>query len=227
MSTAGLPSKRRKIDYADYLRVVVGPEQKEFMVHRDIITERSKFFQKAVSTRWYCEDKNKPFELPEDDPEIFGAYLQCLYDNRVDLSFSKEEGMISVLEAMRLYVLADKLGDLESMNTTIDCINQQSAKENLIPCVSTIEMVWPLLITDSPLRKLLVDFYIYVADATVTAVDRLLGLPKEMLATIIHETNTIRRWQAGVFTVEGLKQNASNGDRCRYHQHDETCPPCD
>ncbi|KAK3674030.1 hypothetical protein LTR78_006233 [Recurvomyces mirabilis] len=54
MSAGGLPSKRRKIDYADYLRVLVGPEQKDFMVHRDIITQRSTFFQKVLTTSESC-----------------------------------------------------------------------------------------------------------------------------------------------------------------------------
>jgi hypothetical protein len=52
---------------------------KRFTVHTDIFTRRSKFFAAARKLEWIAGDTAKSVDLSDEDPDVFQAYLNCVY----------------------------------------------------------------------------------------------------------------------------------------------------
>ncbi|TLD06833.1 hypothetical protein E2P81_ATG10233 [Venturia nashicola] len=79
MADASPAPKRMKYDLTKTFEVLVGkePNQQRFTVHSGPAIERSEFFNAARSSRW--TEPTKPTILDDHDPEIFSAYLHCLY----------------------------------------------------------------------------------------------------------------------------------------------------
>jgi hypothetical protein len=49
-----------------------------FTVHTDVFTQRSRFLCAVRKPQWLT-DVTKPVDLTDEDPEIFQAYLNCVY----------------------------------------------------------------------------------------------------------------------------------------------------
>jgi hypothetical protein len=52
---------------------------KRFTVHSDIFTQRSRFLAAARKPEWIAGDPSKPVDLSDEDPDVFQAYLNCIY----------------------------------------------------------------------------------------------------------------------------------------------------
>ncbi|KAM0710413.1 hypothetical protein Q7P35_002775 [Cladosporium inversicolor] len=52
---------------------------KRFTIHTDIFTKRSKFFAAACRSEWVAGGSSKPVDLSDEDPDVFHAYLNCVY----------------------------------------------------------------------------------------------------------------------------------------------------
>ncbi|KAF2470311.1 uncharacterized protein BDR25DRAFT_171249, partial [Lindgomyces ingoldianus] len=97
-----------------------GDDQRSFDVHESLITSRSRFFCNAMNGKWK-EAEERTVALLEDDPIVFELYLQCLYAGHANLDEDIEIGDQYVLWG-RLFVLAEKLRDLESKNIIVDAL---------------------------------------------------------------------------------------------------------
>lgn len=59
-----------------------GPSSQIFMVHEELLTEHSPFFQAAIKKEWNeSQDRNIP--LPDDDPEVVSLYVNWTYTGRI------------------------------------------------------------------------------------------------------------------------------------------------
>jgi hypothetical protein len=69
-----------RYDLTSTFDVLVGKEllQQRFTAHTNVLTERSEFFRAARSSQWLV-DPAKPVDLEDDDPQVFSAYLECVY----------------------------------------------------------------------------------------------------------------------------------------------------
>jgi hypothetical protein len=52
---------------------------KRFTIHTDIFTKRSKFLAAARKPEWIAGDATKPVDLSDVVPDVFQAYLNCVY----------------------------------------------------------------------------------------------------------------------------------------------------
>ena len=68
-----------RYDLTSTFDVLVGkePNQQRFTVYHDLLTQRSEFFRVARLVRW--TDSGKPTTLDDHEPEVFSAYLHCIY----------------------------------------------------------------------------------------------------------------------------------------------------
>ncbi|KAK5679878.1 hypothetical protein LTS10_007826 [Elasticomyces elasticus] len=227
MANEERPAKRTKLDFNDHIRVLVGPSKKEFVVHKDIITRRSPFFKAATLARW---NGTRPIELPDDKPKVFAEYLHCLYvgSYSMDSTRSRTARKETVLiQAIDLYVLADKLGDLETANTVIDSIPGWSDELSWQPTSRTTAHAYAQTSEGSPLRSLLVDFSIQEGIAADFKGAPTSG-PSKFYMDVSHEylRRVSRKITSGKSFAEVFRGLVSSNAACTYHQHNDVYPRC-
>ena len=202
--------------FEEIVEVVVGNEEVKFAIPTDLISNRSKFFKSACSERWNVD--GKPIQLADEDPQTFGHYLKCVYENEVKVEDNKYIPLVS------LYVLADKLGDFRSANIVIDHIMRRSDETNSVPSKSTITAVMERTVEKSPLRRLMIDFYVHEAAETFfqdgEEEDENDKFPNDFLLAVVRELAQLKN-------KKGLQSLSSERQKCYYHQHDESCPECE
>lgn len=58
------------LSFTETIDVLVGPDKKCFVLHKNPICSRSKYFSAACSERWASLEVSREFLLPEDNPDI-------------------------------------------------------------------------------------------------------------------------------------------------------------
>lgn len=92
--------------------VFVGPKRKEWILHERLLRDRSQYFKMAFRGT-FAETSLKEIYLEEDDPTIFGLFVDYIYGGRLPGTCLAGSG--TWLEAekwCRLYVFADKIGEV-------------------------------------------------------------------------------------------------------------------
>jgi hypothetical protein len=123
------------------IKILVGEEERVFLVHKSALTARSQFFKTAMGGKWQ-EAQDGVVKLPDDDGDTFALYEQLVYTGKVPAFDDSEETERKVVTSYgrswidcvsnhckpewellsRLYVLAEKLQDLAAKNATVDAM---------------------------------------------------------------------------------------------------------
>jgi hypothetical protein len=148
-------------DQETIVAVLIGPDERRFAVHKDVICAKSGFFRAACSTRWR-EGLERLIRLPEVQPNIFQAYVDWTYTGKLRLgaaatfTIAKEPSCRGIVE---LYLLGDVLDNVELRNKAMKLL---SAHVTVYPQPSfqTIDRIWKNTPTNSVLRNWVVDFTI-------------------------------------------------------------------
>jgi hypothetical protein len=108
-------------------------------------------------------------DLSDEHPEAFQAYVQWLYSNKVALKVVPEDlddndnpqyddtRMHSLIVS---YVLGEKLIDTAYQNAIIAVLIRYAHEVGRYPCDNSIKLAYERTTKDSPLRRLLLDFYV-------------------------------------------------------------------
>ncbi|KAK5710630.1 hypothetical protein LTR17_018805 [Elasticomyces elasticus] len=201
--------KRIKIfDFQQHIRVLAPDCDEPFVIHKDFAHYRSPYFKTAHGQH---PGELMTFEHP--DWSVWSRYIQVLYFGVVHIE--EHEYHHTVEDLFDLYILAEKLGDLQSINTIIDAT---------IECVP----VFTKSAADSRLKRLLIDYYLHeaceqdMAEADNVAADGLENFWVEVAKEFVKLK--MCRPRGRVSEVFGSKP--SERLKCRYHQHNEEFPPC-
>ncbi|KAK5679875.1 Ankyrin repeat and BTB/POZ domain-containing protein 1 [Elasticomyces elasticus] len=233
MAASAPPAKRAKLDFSKHFRVLVGEEQKEFIVHKDPISLRSTFFTAAASETWNAA--GKPIELQEYTPNVFSDYLKCVYTDAVDIEDTKEVHTQEINHAISIYVLADYLGDCRSMNLVIDSMIQWRIRNNSNPPPVCICHLYQCTSAGSRLRRLFVDLHIHQNHPgwfeacfrpNSNSFNALVQLPEFITETLI-EFARLRNEDLKAPVWKVFHKQIARQPKCHYHVHDDLCPPCD
>lgn len=143
--------------------VLVGsdPDQKMFTVQRDLLVSRSKFFDTVRSNRWTTRTQSslKPVDLSEEDPDMFEAYLYCVYFDEVTPVARNEDGAYHYDSLIELHTLADM--DFTTADLVIDKIISFVHERLMPPDLEDIRLVYDTTVEGSPLRRLFVDYRVF------------------------------------------------------------------
>jgi hypothetical protein len=161
--------------YQGFVQVAVGKEQhlQVFDVHEYLITARSPFFRKVMSGNWQ-EAKDRLVKLPEDDPAIFQLYVHLLYTNMLAVipnpGLAKDDSMEEVSRLAKLYVLAEKLQDIETKDLVVEAMllgSREIRKDGqcYAPGPEAVGAIYAGTMPGSPMRRLYVDIYTYRANS--------------------------------------------------------------
>ncbi|KAK3711480.1 hypothetical protein LTR37_009659 [Vermiconidia calcicola] len=208
--------KRKRFQFEESIEVLVGSDEVKFTVPEDLICDRSRFFKSACSEAWNAN--KQPIKLTDADPQTFSDYLQCVYQS----TYSEHDKDTALPSLFQLYILADQLGDLVSANQIMDEMITCSDRISQIPGDECIDMAMESIPSNSPLRRLTRDYYVFEADA-----EKLEGCSEEFVLFVAQSFFHLKKNVDKDRTVgEVFSRCVSDAGRCDYHQHDAGCPPC-
>lgn len=132
-----------------------------FLVHKDIICAKSKFFVAACSKSW-LEGQEKQVKLPEVDASLFQSYLTWIYCGQLNITcFSNEDinklscqSSRTVAKYLELCFLGDVLDDVHLRNKVLQTL--VLGADNMLH-VQTVQRVWEKTPNNSPVRRMMVD----------------------------------------------------------------------
>lgn len=194
-------------------------------MHKNILSQRSPFFKAATSGRWNSPDNFKPVEMEDDDPHIFDAYLQAIYQDTIILD--DDGGPAPYFEALvRLYAMTDKLCDLRTANLTMDEFMRYSDKLGVIPTPVLVAFIYEHSSEQSPLRRLMVGYH--VLELSPDGVQGLEPLPQLFPTSFLKRYLELKKGNhAETVKATFHKVVSKSMPKYEYHQHDDTCPPCE
>lgn len=148
--------------------VQVGPDAKQFCVHKDLICARSPFFQAALSNSWK-EASERTVSLPEDDTKAFELYLNWLYTQKLTSKPQSADASTRRTEFLLLakcVTLGEKLQDVRFKNALIDTLMAISEERDgkgskWFPGADAISDIYEGTPQTAPIRRLLVDLWFW------------------------------------------------------------------
>ena len=181
--------------------------------------------------------EKKEVELPDDIPEIFNAYLHCVYKDKVDigdLSIAIHPEDESRSEATKIncrlvltYVLADKLADVIASNMIIDEIARYSDRVGKVPSSDALKATLSNTLEGSAIQRLLLDYYVHEANAlSMETICTKEFVPGEFLHRILKEKARLEDTHRKGKICEVFQVGYVMKHLCHYHQHDEEHPSC-
>lgn len=131
------------------------------MLHQEPVCAKSKFFKAACSSRW-LEGQERVLRLPEVSAATFQTYCTWIYTNDIALGnctpeSPQEEIYAEETSFIDLYLLGDKLDDIQLRNGTITMLIDFSVKHNIVISMTNIALIWDSTPRGSLLRKLILD----------------------------------------------------------------------
>jgi hypothetical protein len=151
--------------YCGIVKINVGkkPRQQSFDVHVALLTARSPFFKRALNGNW-AEAIERVVNLPEDDPKAFEMYVHLLYTGTIATEQTAGTGLEKWGEECSslatLFVLAEKLQDLETKNVTLrDFVVTMMRYGYLRPPINVVRTLYTGTPTESFARKAVVDAF--------------------------------------------------------------------
>jgi hypothetical protein len=186
---SGRKLTKHRCDYETTFDVLVGspPNQKRFVLHKDIMTERSGYFAAARSGRWNENELLKATDLTAEDPEVFKNYLSCAYCDRVyikgfeitavgtfkenaaidkKLDEEPKDGMrwpYSTRERfkglMKVYLLANMLLDHKTANMVVDETFRTLDILYCLPGAGAVHLIFENTLAGDDMRNFWIDWY--------------------------------------------------------------------
>ncbi|KAF2657784.1 hypothetical protein K491DRAFT_578276, partial [Lophiostoma macrostomum CBS 122681] len=151
------------------INIGTGDDQERFDVHEALLSSRSRFSRNALSGRWK-EAEDRVVKLPEDDPALFATYIHVLYSGDIPcVSDSDAIGAKESLMLCHLYMLAEKLDDVQTKNTVVEAILSYCTKPQTDGNIyymggEPVSVIYSGTPENSPARRLMTDLYAYRGD---------------------------------------------------------------
>jgi hypothetical protein len=147
------------------VKIYVGQDKESWVLHQEVICERSEFFRKAF-TGGFHESEKKEIYLEEEDPRMFGHFVNWLYGKKLychkDHANPSEITFKHVREWLALYIFADKISLRALADEALEQYN--FCTEGTLPCTNEILIIYQNTVEQSPLRQhavkaLMVEFF--------------------------------------------------------------------
>ena len=195
-------------DFDNMVTVLVGKEEKRFTLHQDAVCAKSKFFQAACSKEW-LEGQERVVRLPETEDTTFHEYCTWVYSGKIadstcTTSSTETQRMNEHDQLLYLYLLGDKLDDIQLRNQAIIKLFKSMQNGNLLLRKPASKLVWESTVRGSPLRKLIVD-------VMVTRIDRssFAASVSQYSPEFLQEIAVAALQAAPLFSWEHMAQNLS------------------
>lgn len=205
------------------ITVRVGTEgiQRDFSVHKGLISSHSPFFKAAMNEQWE-EGRTNLITLPEDDPDVFKLYCcwlyniylvtkqeRCVDQNNEDLYTGSSENA----RLVKAYTFGNKILDHSFCDMIVDQMIVHSHASDVFYIANHYQL-FNLMRPEHPARQLLGDVVNHV-------------MTEENLKTAMYDAFDGVAWKEIMGTFLARRSEASpqpwelpwKVDKCRYHHH--------
>ncbi|KAI9709181.1 MAG: hypothetical protein M1812_007766 [Candelaria pacifica] len=135
----------------EIVTLLVGPEKKEFKIHKGLLCHESSYFQAALTGDWK-EGLEGPVLLVEDSPATYQLFFKWLYTSKLFEDDLKPAGCL-----ISLWVLADKRGVPALGNLCIDLLVAKCPDKAVM--FDSVKYIYRNTVPGAALRRLLVDLW--------------------------------------------------------------------
>jgi hypothetical protein len=205
--------------------LILGPDEQEFYISKDLICSQSDFFAAACNEQWESGRTNI-IRLEEDNPDAFAPFLIWLSTGTVedsaeltdaaDLDKKQDSGALTneFLRLAECFVLGDALQAQEFCNHIIDVLIGKCKISTKMLCSDdkAVEYVWTHTPKSSTLRRLILDNF-----ATDIILDfEAIAKPSAAAQEFYYELSkvAIMAWRTKTTLVDVWEK-----DPCVYHKH--------
>lgn len=214
-------------DFTKELTIIINEDSIErtasFTVPEDLLAEHSEYFKAACRNEWK-EATSRVIKLLDVDIDTFHTYLYWVYRERVAMKplSKKSDFMSSFNELAKLWLLSDRLVDLNLGNTVMDAMTRIIEKMSLVVLGAIkpeiINMIWSSTTPGRAIRRLVLEYY----SQCITAAQ---------MSPSMDELDSSFKQELMLHMMD-FKNNAGNRilslreDLCRWHEHDKQHPEC-
>ncbi|KAK0120105.1 hypothetical protein ONS95_011515 [Cadophora gregata] len=189
---------------SEIVHIRVGPELKDFGVHKDLIYHYSPYF-KAVFNSGFEETKTGVMNLAETGVKPFELFVSWLYTQSVWNNSDHEETWPDIDDLVKLYILADMAQVPSLMNQTLDAMQDISDLKTDFPSVGVLAFIWNYTLDTSQLRRLVIDWIVWNVDEFSIYADWVSELPNNCILEVLKAAGKItKRYRQ---TDEGYNAN--------------------
>ncbi|KAI4655937.1 hypothetical protein J4E93_000653 [Alternaria ventricosa] len=195
-------------DPSQFITIIVGedPDQRQFLIHKTYICERSEFFRRAMNGNW-TESKERIVRLPEDDPAAFEVYINLVYTGLLLTKNTDEKRTEDTIgdeldKLCKLYVLGEKLQDKAAKNSALQALlvvsqEQDTEGRMYVPRNNAVYDMYHGTCSGSLGRRLVVDIWTTIDTEHIS--DGATELPKEFLVELaVALSSEISKYKSGV-----------------------------
>ncbi|TID18831.1 hypothetical protein E6O75_ATG05952 [Venturia nashicola] len=199
-------------------RVFVGKDTEPYIIHHDLLSASSDFFDKALNGRF--KESGGDVYLPKQKSETFDAYQRWLYSGKIDMSGQTLSKALWL--SCQYYLLGDTIQDEGFRNAAIDNILDHVASSQIFPAdLSYVQKVYHSTAKGSILRKLVVDFWLFGSDPGWFDKFEDQGFQGEFPSEFWFEVSRgLVKQRVEKSQAPSLYPWVSN--RCQYHHHKKT-----
>ncbi len=202
--------------------IYVGPKRKHWCLHKDLLCNRSSFFEAALGGN-FKEAKEGVMYLPEDDSSVFEIFVNWLYGPET-LSASRIlpiNGEIfddRVMTVCKLYILCSKLCVESLMNTVMDRVRKYHRENNLYPSRKVLVYVFGNVVSTSLIYK-------YFAHEAASEMSKQECKNPQKFVRLMHEHHdlaVIIATEMAAWWKEGGISDPAHEKNCLFHEHKDT-----
>lgn len=196
--------------YDEIVEVKVGPEEKTFTLHKNVICFYSGYFEK-VFNGGFAEAKAKSVILPEEDVQNFKRCISWIYARRFAVNSQKSFRVLS-----EMWAFADRRDIPLMMNACVDAMRDEVVLSWKVPSLD-LSYIYENTAPTSGLRR----FAIHVIGATGNGSK----LRTDSWNAEILKDMLMKVWPLDCSKMLNKKQ-VEDLDMCPYHHHEEgvKCP---
>ncbi|KEQ69509.1 hypothetical protein M436DRAFT_67171 [Aureobasidium namibiae CBS 147.97] len=191
---------------------IVGPDKKEFTVHRDLLVFYSDYFRAAFNGS-FIEATNKKIDLLDVNQEVFEHFITWLYTRKIA---SDDDQYLGWDDLVNLWVFGDQFQVPMLQNCVMDELFAKGNRSKLGLRLSATKPAYEKTAHGSPLRKAIIELLVYRSELANADFSELFTF--EILQDIMRETIIARKNKVACAT-------APKRDKCFFHVHgkDEHC----
>ena len=192
------------------VNVYIGPKRKKYHLHKDLLCNRSTFFENAL-IGGFKEEEECALCLPDDDVGAFVLFVQWIYGAPLTKATSVE----TVRTLLALYVMAEKFCMEVLKNCAMDLIRPFYGPLGKLPPAEHIAYVYSNTPDSSPMRRFITNLVTY--DLFSARVE----MPLDVLDLMRKGGDFAADFALATLQNPG---DPSGGKKCAWHEHISTKP---